>query len=181
MNLNKLVVSLVVCVAATVSLSACSSAIAIPLPSEKPTAESSPESIEPTEAEDYDEMVLWVEGRDAELAESVQPELDYFSEELGFDVSFELPGPAYTDQGWIGVAALRERCIVVVGYDEQSMDDGSLSVAIMSRYDQSLTVAAPWSTDYVGIREALDPYVTWCDGGPLPEISELPDDTSTSA
>lgn len=180
MNLPKLSVILTACVAVALSLSACVSPTkVVNVPEIEPLG-----SLEPSEA--YDEWAYWTADPKDEVPAEYSQSMNLFSEELGLGVVFEQPAMIYSDEGWSGVAEYGSLCIIAVGVDEQSAVDGSIMVAVLSRYDGSVTVSTNWTTDYEGIRIALAPYTQWCQaGGTLPEPIDgtefFPEEQATSA
>jgi hypothetical protein len=161
-------VALVTCVAVALSLSAC----VFPFnggalePTPEPPAHSVP-------SDAYDEWVYWTADPKDELLAEQNENLLVISEVLALDVVFEQPAQPYTDDGWYGVAQYGSLCIIALGLDEQSREDGSVALMILSRYDTSLTVFTTWSSDYEAIRTDIQPFTDWCEeGGPLPEPTD---------
>lgn len=116
------------------------------------------------------------------MSSAYTEKLHEMSELFGLGVVFEPPSDAYLKQGWAGVSQYGSLCIIALGIDGQSPVDGSVSFMVLSRYDQSLTAATEWSTDYDAIRTTLAPYTQWCQtGGPIPVPTEIENDPAEDA
>ena len=163
------------CVAVTVSLSACASPFNLGAPEPKPEPSVTPTETPapPAESGDYDEWEYSIAEPKAEAPAEYEESLRLLSEELDLGVTFQQPSKEYSDLGWTGVAKYGKQCIITFGINEQSATDHSVEVLVMSRFDGSLTVMINWSSDYEAIRTNLEPLKKWCtDGGPLPYSTE---------
>lgn len=120
-----------------------------------------------------DEWSKWTADSDLDRPPDYVERLSQISDLLALGVEFEPSGPTYRQQGWVGVAQYHTLCIIGLGVDSQSVQDGAVMVTVYSRYDTDVTVTTTFSNDYEAIRTALQPYAVWCElGGSLPDPHE---------
>lgn len=175
MNLSRLAVFPIVCVAAITILSGCVPSVMAEKPNTlSPGAEAESDSIF------SDRLEEWMDDRDEARAASLSTELSEISEWLGVE-GLETPGSVPLSQGWVAVAPMGTMCFVAVGIDNQTTEDGSIAVTILGReYSDPTLIDLPWSSDYDWLKAALDEFEPYCDGGPLPDLETLFPDTETN-
>ncbi len=164
---------LVACVAVTLSVSACTASgapLSDPIVGNAPKAQEIPQTLDPPEPQIvHDQWTVWTTGQNEIRAKELGAVLFFVSEQMGHEIDFVLPNDLHYSEGWLGISKFRSDCIVGLYEDAQTEVDGSVSVSIFQRYNDSLQVDFPWSANYAALGDGLQHYADWCNGGELPE------------
>lgn len=144
---------LVACVAVTVFTGCASSASPISERSSStpPTADSSAPI--PSVPAGYDEMKNWSSGQTNATMQKV-------AAQLGLSAIY-IPVQTFQDQGFTGVSPYEKRCVAVFTGAGADTTSGNVSMAVLSRYDDSLNDAEP-NLDLQGARDFLQQEAANC-------------------
>lgn len=178
MNLSKLAVVPIACVAVIIVLSGCIPNVMAEGPN---TPAPSAEGLVPTDPTQTfaDRLEEWTYDKDEAREANLSVELSQISVWLGLE-RVESPGSVPLSEGWVAVAPLGSMCFVAIGADGQTVEDGSIAVSILGReYSDPTLIELQWSNDYDWLKSTIDEFEPYCNGDTLPDLERIVPNTET--